>query len=226
MFKLLFYPFIFAIKIYYYIIIYFFMAISFLSKKIMIFSKKSHYNFNINKNISNQNNCFDKEQWEKQKIIYKKYSKFIKQHEKLEKEINILYSVVNNLYDMFSKEAIGLINLLLHDIHLAHYVNIYYDELRCIGFNYNTRYDSFLKLTIIFEKRKEFKNAIIICMESIRLNYLDDGTPSTMIGRLSRLIKKYNQTNDKKLMYDLYSNNIYYTDTGEIFTETYKNIIF
>ena len=50
-------------------------------------------------------------------------------------------------------------------------------------------YSSYKRLAIIYEKRKEYMNAIDVCVRAIRAGFVDDDTSGKMYGRLARMIR-------------------------------------
>lgn len=54
----------------------------------------------------------------------------------------------------------------------------------------HVNYDSFERLAIIYEKRKEYDKAIEVCMHAIQLGFSRDSTSGQMPGRMARLMKK------------------------------------
>lgn len=113
----------------------------------------------------------------------------------LEKKYDLhceLYRDANALYrdakdeDLYSPEIDHVIDLYLSDIRLAKDV-LKYAQITGIE---NLMYQSFQKLAIIFEKRKEYSRAIGICKQALELGFVDDGTKAGMQGRLEKLSKK------------------------------------
>lgn len=128
--------------------------------------------------------------------IEKQYKSVLDQHYKNIEKINMLYTIANNLSLPNSPEMQKVIDLCIEDIRLAPTIRKYCEE---IANNYGDNlenhlinYVSFQRLAIIYEKQKQYHEAIDVCKQAIQLGFYKDGTAGQMPGRLARLIKKAN----------------------------------
>lgn len=133
--------------------------------------------------------------------IEKQYWSILDEHYKNVENINMLYTIANNLSLPDSPQMQQVIDLCIKDIELAPQILNYCKE---IANNYDEdlekhliNYVSFQRLAIIYEKQKEYQKAIDVCKKAIELGFYKDGTNGQMPGRLARLIKKSNQKNVK-----------------------------
>lgn len=150
----------------------------------------------INTNVHLTNNINDFP-WSKLDKIEKKYENIVNMHFKLIEKIKMNYTIVMNLGDVFSPQMDSVINDCLKDISLAQdFYNYckekaeYYNEPIE---NHLPLYDSFKRLSIIYEKRKEYIKAIEICQQAITIGFYKDGTDGQLPGRIARLYKKVNK---------------------------------
>ena len=135
----------------------------------------------------------DLKEWEE---INKKYEDVINTHYKLLERIRMNYTIVNNLGDVFSPQMDSVIRDCEKDIAIAQEfynyckeeANHYKGQLD----DYIPIYESFKRLAIIYEKRKEYQKALDICQKAIDIGFYKDGTPGQIPGRMARLYKKLN----------------------------------
>lgn len=155
-------------------------------------------------NLFKKDYCTDKEseyygypndlmEWD---MLQKKYEKVINMHYKLLEKIRMNYTIVNNLGDVFSPQMDGVIQDCQRDIAIA---QEFYDYCKAEAEhykepleNYIPTYESFKRLAIIYEKRKEYQKALDVCQKAIDIGFYKDGTPGQMPGRMARLYKKLN----------------------------------
>lgn len=134
--------------------------------------------------------------------VHKKYESVYNSHIKLEDEINLKYSVAKELKTFDSPEMNEIIELCIKDISYAPLMIKYRQELKVAGENESwyaplERYDTFKRLAIIYEKRKEYDKAIDICKQAINLRLIKDGSQGGYPGRMARLTRKNNNLNKK-----------------------------
>ena len=95
------------------------------------------------------------------------------------------YKKITATKDYFGTTADKLIKLCEEDIKVApDFIKLYQ--------KYNQEipsYPAFKKLAMLYEKRGEFDCAATVCVEAIRLGFVEDGTKGTMYGRLEKLLK-------------------------------------
>lgn len=147
-----------------------------------------------------------------------KYREIINLHFKLLEKIGYQYSVAVNQENILNIEATKCIELCKKDIALAPMFKEYWVK-DCILRNQEPTlpdYVSYKRLSMIYEKQRDYFLAIMTCVDAVKLGYLRDGTNSGMQGRLARLIKKNNEINSIKLQFDYDKNILYNKDTGEI----------
>lgn len=110
----------------------------------------------------------------------------IKEHYNNIETIEAQYSVLYNLKQFHSPQMDNLISLCEKDISIAkEFCRLCKSYNRDIPPSYNT----FKRLAIIYDKRKEYDKAIAVCVKSIELGFVEDGTPGKMYGRLARMIR-------------------------------------
>lgn len=160
-----------------------------------IFHKKSKFDNNL---FSNDTYFYSPEEL-KQKELDEKYSNILQKHLEYTEKIGMLYTVANNLTLPDSPQMQKVIDLCIKDISLAPQLSEFYMEIAKI---YNQPletalpvYPSFKRLSIIYEKQKEYEKAIEVCNQAIKLGFYKDDTTGQMPGRLARLIKKANKQN-------------------------------
>lgn len=159
---------------------------------IYIICKNSSQKNSSNTNYYNQNE-FNYEKYDAFSQIQNKYKTVLKEHYDNLEKIGMLYTVANNLTLPNSPQMEQVINLCLKDISIAPLFKEYCLEIKKFQTNPTNalpNYESFKKLSIIYEKQKNYDKAIDICRQAIDLGYILDGTTGQMIGRLARLIKK------------------------------------
>lgn len=126
-----------------------------------------------------------------------KYWQILQTHFKLLKKIKMNYTIVMNLGDEFSPQIDKVIQDCKTDISLAPEIYNYYSKranLDNMSIEYCIpTYDSFKRLAIIYEKRKEYQKAIDVCQKAIEIGFYKDGTDGQMPGRMARLYKKMNK---------------------------------
>ena len=110
----------------------------------------------------------------------------VSEHFKNLTKINSTYSELYNLGDFSSIRMDALIDLCKRDISLAEeFISAFRSNHQEVPPTYGT----FKRLAIIYEKRKEYENAIKVCQKAIDLGFTDK---DAMYGRLARLQKKNN----------------------------------
>lgn len=135
--------------------------------------------------------------------VEEKYKALVQHHFDLMEKIGMAYTVANNLKLPNSPEMDYVIQLCKEDIALADQYKQYWNESNATGYWDNSsmrslpEYSSFKRLAIIYEKRKEYDEAIAVCQRAIALGYFRDGTEGQMPGRIARLVKKKGQEAQK-----------------------------
>lgn len=155
----------------------------------VIISKKQTSKKNVAQTINEPNeiNVTAQDQLNRSDMLHKVYDSpiFNEHFENLEK-IEMQYSVLYNLRQFFSPEMDSLISLCEHDIAIL-------PQFKALHEKYNVRmphtWDSFKRLSIIYERRKEYDKAIAVCKAAIDAGFIDDGSSGKMPGRLARLIR-------------------------------------
>lgn len=126
-----------------------------------------------------------------------KYRKVLNTHFKLLERIKMNYTVVMNLGDEFSPQMDKVIQDCKTDISLANEIYDYYSKrakLDSVSLeDAIPTFDSFKRLAIIYEKRKEYQKAIDVCQKAIDIGFYKDGTDGQIPGRIARLYKKLNK---------------------------------
>lgn len=157
------------------------------------------------KTSTNENICTDKnseyyeypENFKKSLELDDKYDKVLNMHFKLLEKIKMNYTVVMNLGDEFSPQMESVIEDCKRDISIAKEVYNYYMEKAKLDNqpleDYIPNYESFKRLAIIYEKRKEYQKALDVCQKSIDIGFYKDGTDGQIPGRMARLYKKLNK---------------------------------
>lgn len=163
-----------------------------------LFNKKDN-------NSNNENYCTDKsskyygypENFKKSLELDDKYDKVLNMHFKLLEKIKMNYTIVMNLGDEFSPQMEPVIEDCKRDISIAKEVYDYYTEKANLDNqpleDYIPNYESFKRLAIIYEKRKEYQKALDVCQKAIDIGFYKDGTDGQIPGRMARLYKKLNK---------------------------------
>lgn len=146
---------------------------------------------------------FSYEDWEAQHNmamrLEKEYRPIFKKHEMLMEQIGAAYAIANELKTPDSPEIDHVIALCREDIALAPQIREYWKKRDDIFKNEESsvpkNYPTFSRLAIIYEKRKEYQNAIDVCSQAVELGFTSDRTEGGMIGRAARLTRKLNQEN-------------------------------
>lgn len=129
--------------------------------------------------------------------IEKKYEKVTNMHYKLLEKIKMNYTVVMNLGDEYSPKMDNIILDCKRDISIAqefyNYCKEKADYYKEPIENELPNYESFKRLAIIYEKRREYEKAIEVCQKAIDIGFWRDGTDGQMPGRMARLYKKLNK---------------------------------
>lgn len=146
---------------------------------------------------------------------YKKYEKIITKHFQLSDKIQVMYSIAINQENIFNEHTKKCEQLCLEDIALAPIYKEYLDNDSEEARTFYGMYVAFPTLAKIYEKKNDIDNAILICIQAIQLGFTIDHSKSGMQGRLARLIKKHNQSSNKKLQYDYEKNILFDDETGE-----------
>lgn len=136
----------------------------------------------------------DLKEWDE---LNEKYEKVIIMHYKLLEKIRMNYTIVNNLGDVFSPQMEAVIQDCKRDIAIAQeFYNYCKEEAKHDKEpieNHIPEYESFKRLAIIYEKRKEYEKALEVCQKAIDIGFYKDGTPGQIPGRMARLYKKINK---------------------------------
>ena len=133
--------------------------------------------------------------------IHNKWQVITDEHAKLLNEIGVAYTIANNLNLPDSPQMQHVIELCKKDIALAEMFQKSQEEIQQVRIsngwaNANeptksiTSFPTFKRLAIIYEKQKDYDNAIAVCQRAIELGYIDDGTDGQMPGRIARLMRK------------------------------------
>lgn len=129
--------------------------------------------------------------------IHDKYRKVSDMHFKLLEKIRMNYTIVMNLGDEFSPQMDEVITDCKRDIAIAQeYYNYCKEEADYYNEpieHYLPIYESFKRLAIIYEKRKEYDKALEVCQKAIDIGFYKDGTAGQIPGRMARLYKKLNK---------------------------------
>ena len=138
----------------------------------------------------------------KRQRIDNKYKNIVDNHNKLNDEINVKYSVARELTTFDSPEMEHVIELCKQDIAYAPAIIKYDNELQELyedtdWYTPILFYDTFKRLAIIYEKRKEYDKAIDVCKQAINLGITKDGSQGGYHGRMARLIRKNGNLNKK-----------------------------
>ena len=167
-----------------------------LFKKTNYTAKSESYSEHINNYIPTGNKQLDDYY-----RIEKQYLPILEKHRKNVEEIDMLYTIANNISTANSPQMQQVIDLCIEDIKLAPQILNYCQE---IANNYNDNlenhlinYTTFSRLAIIYEKQKEYQKAIDICKMAINLGFYKDGTTGQIPGRLARLVRKSNKQKSK-----------------------------
>lgn len=99
-------------------------------------------------------------------------------------KIKVQYNIIFNLKDYYSPATDSLIKLCERDIEIAPQV---VKTFSTHGEEPPYSYYTFRQLAILYERRKEYEDAIDVCIKSIKLGFTDNGE---IFGRLARLLKK------------------------------------
>ena len=106
-------------------------------------------------------------------------------------KIKAMYSVLYNANIFQGENAEQLIRLCWEDIGRAAELRAFWVSEGAIP-----NYDTFKQLSILYEKRKEYDQAIEVCKQAIQLGFIHDGTDGQMVGRLARLMKLAGRTEE------------------------------
>lgn len=134
------------------------------------------------------------------KELDKLFRKEMDQYNIVEARLQMQYSVVWHSKDFWSIEAEQLIK---DCIKATKYVIPFKTYYQVVAISHRNdpltpyavpleipKFFPYIKLAIIYEKRKEYDKAIDICDEAIRLGLIEDGTKGKFPGRRARLIAK------------------------------------
>lgn len=133
--------------------------------------------------------------------VHAKWRVIVEQHNQLMNEIDVAYTIANNLNMPDSPQMQHVIELCKKDIALAEMFQKSQDEIQQVRIANGwadaneptkgiTTFPTFKRLAIIYEKQKDYENAIAVCQRAIELGYPDDGTDGQMPGRIARLMRK------------------------------------
>lgn len=172
-----------------------------------------------NNNDSNFDEIYERQEARMKRIEYieNKYKDVLEEHFSLNEKIGYQYTIAINQDTLINEETGKCIKLCEDDISLAEKIKEYFEEWNEIqGYKKIPSYPSFKTLAQLYEKMEDYYSAINVCISSIKLGYVSDGTKGGMQGRLAKLIKKYNEFNNKNIQYDYEQNILFDKDTGEI----------
>lgn len=128
-----------------------------------------------------------REKWvvrgEKQKI----YGPMYEQARNLQEQYEEQYAILSNLNEFFTPRMDECISLCWKSINLAEAIREADIDMYGVAMN---NVSPFYRLSIIYEKRKEFEAAMKVCAMAIRLGFTKDGSKGGMRGRLARLMRK------------------------------------
>lgn len=122
----------------------------------------------------------------------RKYGNTIEKHNALVDQIGKAYSVAKQAYGYLSPEMERVIELCLDDITLAPAVlerNHEWDRIYGDGKQHPEHYDTYKRLAIIYEKRKEYQNAADVCKQAMDNGVTSDGTEGGYPGRYAKMVK-------------------------------------
>lgn len=139
---------------------------------------------------------------EKRLRIQAKYEDMINKHYKLVEEINVKYSVARQLTTYDSPEMDEVVDLCKKDIQYAPIIIEYFEKLRETSEDPEDYppiefYDTFARIAIIYEKRKDYDKGIDICKQAISLGITKDGSQGGYYGRMARLMRKKGNQNGR-----------------------------
>lgn len=126
--------------------------------------------------------------------LNKKYRPILDEHTKLLEKIGSQYTVARELGGYEGADMDKVIELCEKDMALAEHVIEFdrlYNEIRGITHEPPMPYQSFKRLSIIYEKRGDYERAAMACKRALDLGITRDGTEGGMLGRFARLSKKY-----------------------------------
>lgn len=164
----------------------------------------------------NEENYNSEEFKSKSELLFEEYKPIIDKHFSLANKINVKYSIAINQSTIFNNFTEECKKLCLEDINIADKYKEYLDKNSEDNKPFYGMYASFSIYAKLCEKQGLSKEAIMICIKSLKLGFTIDGSKGSMRGRLARLIKKYNEENKEQLQYDYENNNLYNENTGEI----------
>lgn len=133
--------------------------------------------------------------------VHNKWQVIIDEHTKLLNEIGVAYTIANNLNLPDSPQMQHVIDLCKKDIALAEMFIKSQLEIQGVrvanGWSKQKdvadvlpNFPTFKRLAIIYEKQKNYDEAIAVCQRAIELGFADDGTDGQMPGRIARLMRK------------------------------------
>lgn len=140
--------------------------------------------------------------------VHGKWQVIIDEHAKLLNEIGVAYTIANNLNLPDSPQMQHVIELCKKDIALAEMFIKSQLEIQNVrvanGWSEQKEaadvlpsFPTFKRLAIIYEKQKNYDEAIAVCQHAIELGFVDDGTDGQMPGRIARLMKKQGKSRKK-----------------------------
>lgn len=167
--------------------------------------------------VRNRQTAIAREEWEKEEMVQRqkadawkhvqnKWQVIMLEHDRLLREIGVAYTIANNLKLPDSPQMQHVVELCKKDIALASMYRQAQEEMQQVRIKNGwvdseqiqciPAFPTFKRLAIIYEKQKDYDNAIAVCRNAIELGYMDDGTDGQMPGRIARLMRKAG--NDKK----------------------------
>jgi hypothetical protein len=116
----------------------------------------------------------------------KAVNRYYKGMDEVEKRWSVLYNLGN-----FNGQRAKEFEILCHDNIKDYYAML--DAQKACGRDTSTpiRVPAYVRLAMLYEKREEYENAIVICATAIKIGATLDGGRTQMQGRLARLIKKH-----------------------------------
>lgn len=161
------------------------------------------YNNIYPENVINRNNKRNEIE-HKRFLLQEKYNPLIQQHYKYDEEIEKKYKMAINQDNIDNEYTRKCEEICALDIKLSEQLIDYYKndiELQNEAYNFGIDtlpcYNAYIRLSQIYEKRKEYSAAINICNLAIKNGYTYESSKSDMFIRKARLEKKLNKMINK-----------------------------
>ena len=100
-------------------------------------------------------------------------------------QIDVMWSVIQNLKCFSSEQAAALEKLCIQNINEYKLYVSAYD-----GIEPPHHAPAYVRLAMLYEKQNRFEDGIKVCVDAIQNGAYEDGGKGKMYGRLARLIKK------------------------------------